>query len=194
MSIVELVIIGVGLSMDAFAISITVGLSLGKTSLRQAVVPGLYFGISQAAMPIIGYFAGVLFSSKIIAFDHWVAFVLLAFIGGKMVKDSFGNDEAAAEGNATSESKLSFKMMFPLAIATSIDALAVGVSFAFLHVQIWIAASIIGVTTFLLSAIGTKVGSIFGARWKSKAELVGGIILILMGTKILLEHLGIITL
>jgi putative Mn2+ efflux pump MntP len=158
----------------------------------QVLTAGLYFGISQAVMPVIGYLAGSVFSDKITAIDHWIAFVLLAFIGGKMVKESFSKKSENAE-NAGSDFSLRFKSMFPLAIATSIDALAVGVSFAFLKVNIVPAAIFIGVTTLLLSMLGIKIGNIFGLKFKAKAELVGGVILILMGLKILLEHTGIIT-
>jgi len=190
MSLVELFFIAVGLSMDAFAVAVCSGLSMHKVSWKKLMTVGLYFGVFQAVMPLIGYLLGAQFADKIISFDHWIAFLLLCFIGGKMVKDSF-----AKEGcSDTEEVSLSFKKMFPLAFATSIDALAVGVSFAFLKVDIVPAVSFIGVITLLLSMGGVKIGNVFGVRLKSKAELAGGIILILIGLKIILEHTGILIL
>lgn len=185
MGLLELFFIAVGLSMDAFAVSICKGLSLGKIKVKHMVIAGLWFGGFQALMPAIGYFAGSLFADKIVAFDHWVAFVLLLIIGGCMIKESFEEDDDV-------DASMKAKDMFLLAIATSIDALAVGVSFAFLKVSIVWSVSFIGVVTFVLSAIGVKIGSIFGAKYKAKAEFVGGLVLILIGMKILLEHLGII--
>ncbi len=185
MGLLELFVVAVGLSMDACAVSICKGLSLGKIKLKHMIIAGLWFGGFQALMPAIGYFVGSLFADKITAIDHWVAFVLLAIIGVSMIKESFDKEEEM-------DSSMDPKCMFILAVATSIDALAVGVSFAFLKVSIVWSVLFIGVITFILSAIGIKIGSIFGAKYKSKAELVGGIVLILMGTKILLEHLGII--
>jgi len=184
MSLIELFLIAIGLSMDAFAVAICLGLSLQKTRFRQMLTVGLYFGVFQAAMPLIGYLVGVQFADKIVAFDHWIAFVLLAFIGGRMVKGSFAKD-----CDEPSQISLSPRAMLPLALATSIDALAVGVSFAFLSIQIAPAVSFIGVTTLTLSAIGVRLGSMFGAKYKSKAELLGGVILIVIGLKILIEHL-----
>lgn len=185
MSLFELFILAVGLSMDAMAVAICKGLSVPRLKFRHAVITGLYFGGFQAAMPLIGYFLGRQFSSYIQAFDHWIAFVLLALIGGNMIKESFGKAE---------EVNCSFcpKAMIPMAVATSIDALAVGVTFAFLNVSIAPAVSFIGVITFTLSAVGVYIGHLFGAKFKSKAELVGGIVLVLMGCKILLEHLGVL--
>lgn len=191
MGFVELLLIGVGLSMDAFAVSVCKGLNMrGKVNSKHAGVIALFFGGFQALMPLIGYFLGIGFEKYITKIDHWIAFVLLGFIGGKMVI------EAIKEWNAEDkqeEDKLDIKELFILAVATSIDALAVGITFAFLSVNIWSAISIIGVTTFILSLIGVVIGNKFGSKYKSKAELVGGIILVLMGIKILLEHLGVIS-
>jgi putative Mn2+ efflux pump MntP len=175
--------------MDAFAVSVSAGLTMKKFSIRKALIMGLYFGIFQAIMPLAGYFLGSTFAGSIIAFDHWVAFILLSIIGGKMIKDSFSDDD---DDGAEEEASVKFKDMLPLAIATSIDALAVGVSFAFLQVEIVPAVSFIGVITLTLSMLGVKVGNIFGNRFQSKAELAGGAILVLIGLKILLEHLGIL--
>ena len=185
MTLIELFILAVGLSMDAMAVAICKGLSVQKLKLRHAVTVGLYFGGFQAAMPLIGYFLGRQFQTYIERFDHWIAFVLLGLIGANMIKESFGDAE---------ECDCSFcpKAMLPMAVATSIDALAVGVTFAFLNVSIVPAVSFIGVITFALSAVGVYIGHLFGAKFKSKAELVGGIVLILMGCKILLEHLGVL--
>ncbi len=184
MGIGELFILAVGLSMDAFAVSVCKGLSVKKLCPKHMLLVGLYFGGFQALMPLIGYFLGVQFQSLIQNFDHWIAFILLALIGANMVKES---RECADELNDS----FHFKTMLPLAVATSIDALAVGVTFAFLQVSIVPAVSFIGVTTFILSAIGIRIGNVFGAKYKSRAELAGGIVLILMGLKILLEHLGV---
>ena len=186
MGFVELLMIAVGLSMDAFAVSVCKGLSMKKITIGKMALVGLWFGGFQALMPLIGYFLGSTFESHIKAFDHWVAFVLLAVIGGNMIREALSGDDEKADD------PLAFRAMFMMAIATSIDALAVGITFACLEVDIIPAVSFIGVTTFILSAVGVKAGSIFGDKWKSKAELAGGIILILIGTKILLEHLGII--
>jgi len=172
--------------MDAFAVSVCLGLSVKKVTIKRLLVAGLYFGIFQAVMPLIGYIVASGFADMIITFDHFIAFGLLLFLGGKMIFGSFKKDEATEK-----DASLSPKHMLPLAIATSIDALAVGVSFAFLQVNIIPAVLFIGITTFILSAAGVKIGSIFGAKFKSKAELLGGIILILIGTNILLEHLGV---
>lgn len=182
----ELFILAVGLSMDAFAVSVCKGLSVKKLRPKHMLIAGLYFGGFQALMPLIGYFLGVQFQSLIQDFDHWIAFVLLSLIGANMIKES---RESADELNDS----FGVKAMLPLAVATSIDALAVGVTFAFLQVNIVSAVSFIGVTTFILSAVGIRIGNIFGAKYKSRAELVGGIVLILMGLKILLEHLGVIS-
>lgn len=185
MSIVELFILAVGLSMDAFAVSICKGLSLGKIRGKHMCIAGLWFGGFQALMPLIGYFLGSLFADKITKYDHWIAFVLLAFIGGNMVREAMGEEESV-------DSSMTIKSMFLLAIATSIDALAVGVTFAFLKVTIIPAVSFIGVVTFAFSAVGVKIGSVFGTKYQSKAELCGGIVLILIGLKILLEGIGIL--
>ena len=187
MGFIELFLIAVGLSMDAFAVSVCKGLSVKKVGVKHAALAGLYFGGFQFLMPVIGYLLGFRFESVIETVDHWVAFVLLAFIGGNMIKESFGKAEELNDDFVV-------KTMLLMAIATSIDALAVGVTFAFLEVQILPAAGLIGVTTFLLSFAGIYIGNVFGARYKSKAELAGGIILVLIGVKILLEHLGILSL
>ena len=183
MSTYELFIIAVGLSMDALAVAICKGLSMAKMSWKKGIIVGLWFGGFQALMPLIGYLLGAQFESKITAFDHWIAFILLGLIGGNMIREGVSGDEEKTDDS------VSIKNMLPLAIATSIDALAVGVTFAFLRVNIVYAVSFIGVITFLLSTVGVKVGNVFGARYKSKAEIAGGVILILMGLKILIEHL-----
>lgn len=184
MGLIELFILAVGLSMDAFAVSICKGLSLRKIKAKHMCIAGLWFGGFQALMPLIGYFLGSFFSEMIEQYDHWVAFILLAIIGGNMIKESFGKDENV-------DSAMDFKSMLLLAIATSIDALAVGVTFAFLQVQIVPAVSFIGVVTFIFSAVGIKIGSLFGTKYRSKAELFGGIVLVLIGLKILLEGIGV---
>lgn len=186
MSLFSLFIIAVGLSMDAFAVSICKGLAMQKINLRKAGIVGLWFGGFQALMPFIGYLLGSQFEQYITAIDHWIAFVLLGLIGASMIKEALSKEEECANDS------LDCKTMFLLAVATSIDALAVGVTFAFLQVEIIPAVSFIGIITFTLSVVGVKVGNIFGTRYKSKAELAGGIILIVMGIKILLEHLGIL--
>ena len=185
MSLTELLLIAVGLSMDAFAVAICKGLALTKLRVRDAALVGLFFGGFQGGMPLLGYFLGYQFKDVIARFDHWIAFILLVIIGGNMLKDAFDQEEESCDAS------LSFKNLAVLAVATSIDALAVGVTFAFWDVQIIPAVSFIGIITFLLSMVGVKIGNLFGCRYKSKAEMAGGIILILMGTKILLEHLGI---
>lgn len=185
MGFIELFLLAVGLSMDAFAVSVCKGLAMRKITVRKASVVGLWFGGFQALMPLLGYFLGVQFQDKITAIDHWIAFILLGIIGVNMVREAMSGD-----CENTSDS-LDIKTMFVLAVATSIDALAVGITFAFLQVDIIAAVSFIGVTTFLLSAAGVKIGNVFGTKYKAKAELAGGIILILLGAKILLEHLGI---
>lgn len=184
MSILDLFILAVGLSMDAFAVSVCKGLSLGKIKPKHMCIAGAWFGGFQALMPLIGYFLGSFFAEMIEKYDHWVAFVLLAIIGGNMIKESFDKDEKV-------DSSMDVKSMLLLAIATSIDALAVGVTFAFLQVQIVSAVSFIGVITFIFSAVGIKIGSLFGTKHKSKAELFGGIVLVLIGIKILLEGIGV---
>lgn len=188
MSTLELFIIAVGLSMDAFAVAICKGLSVQTLKWRHMLTVGLYFGLFQGLMPLGGYFLGKQFEEYIVKFDHWVAFVLLAVIGGNMIREALSKDEDECHCES-----FGFKAMIPLAVATSIDALAVGVTFGFMpDVNITFAVLFIGVITFTLSGVGVKIGNVFGAKYKAKAELAGGIILILMGTKILLEHLGII--
>lgn len=185
MSLFSLFLIAVGLSMDAFAVSICKGLAMKRLSLRNACLVGLWFGSFQAIMPGIGYLLGNQFERYITAIDHWIAFALLGLIGLSMIREALSKEE-----DNTSDS-LDVRTMFLLAVATSIDALAVGITFAFLQVSILPAICFIGVITFALSCVGVKVGHVFGTRYKSKAELAGGVILILMGIKILLEHLGI---
>lgn len=188
MGLLELFILAAGLSMDAFAVSVCKGLAMPKITLKKTLIVGLWFGGFQALMPAIGYFLGVQFRDKITAIDHWIAFILLGLIGANMIKEACSGD--CEEENDS----LDIKTMFLLAVATSIDALAVGITFAFLNVRLLSAVSFIGVTTFALSAIGVKIGNVFGTRYKAKAELAGGVILILLGLKILLEHLGILAL
>lgn len=186
MSLLTLFITAVGLSMDAFAVAICKGLAMKKLSWKKALIIGLWFGGFQALMPTAGYLLGTRFESYVTAIDHWIAFVLLVLIGANMVKESFSKEEES------SNDSVDFKTMFLLAIATSIDALAVGVTYAFLQVRIVPAVSFIGIITFTLSIVGVKIGNVFGLKYKSKAELTGGIILIVMGIKILLEHLGLL--
>lgn len=188
---IEFLLIGIGLSMDAFAVSICKGLAMRKVNKKQALVIGLFFGGFQALMPFIGWALGIQFQSYITNIDHWIAFVLLVFIGGKMIVEAVKPEEE--EAVEVMDPPLDIKQMFLLAIATSIDALAVGVTFAFLDYPIVEAISIIGVTTFIISIGGVYVGNFFGSRYKNKAELAGGLILVLLGVKILLEHLGIIS-
>ena len=185
MSLLDLFILAVGLSMDAFAVSICKGLSVQKLQPKHMLIVGLYFGGFQALMPAIGYLLGKQFEQYITAVDHWIAFILLGIIGASMI---FESRHPAEEQTPD----FSMKTMLTMAVATSIDALAVGISFAFLQVDIVPAVSFIGAVTFILSAVGVKIGNVFGAKYKSKAELVGGIILIAMGVKILLEHLGVL--
>lgn len=188
MSTLSLFILAVGLSMDAFAVSVCKGLAMKRVSVKNALIIGLWFGGFQALMPAIGYLLGNQFNQYITSIDHWIAFVLLSFIGISMIKEAISTKDEEEETNPS----LSVKTMFLLAVATSIDALAVGVTFAFLKVQIIPAVSFIGTITFLLSIVGVKVGNVFGTRYKAKAEIAGGIILILIGVKILLEHLAIL--
>ena len=185
MHFAELFLIGVGLSMDAFAVSICKGLSVRSLRPKHALLAGLYFGGFQFLMPVTGWLLGYRFEAMIQSVDHWIAFALLSLIGGNMIKESFGSDDELSDD-------FGVKTMALLAVATSIDALAVGVTFAFLEVKILPAAGLIGVTTFLLSAAGIYIGHVFGMRYKARAERLGGVILILMGLKILLEHLGFI--
>ena len=185
MDLLSLLLLAVGLSMDAFAVSVCKGLAVGKVKAKHMCVVGAWFGGFQALMPAAGYLLGTRFEKSITAVDHWIAFVLLLLIGANMIREALSKDE---EGEA--DASLSFKTMLLLAVATSIDALAVGITFAFLQVNIVPAALTIGATTFLISAIGVKVGSVFGLRYKKRAEIAGGVILCLLGVKILLEHLG----
>jgi len=185
MNLFELFILAVGLSMDAFAVAICKGLSIKKTNVKKCLVVGLYFGGFQAFMPVIGYLFGIKFKESIINFDHWIAFILLLVIGINMIKEAVNsNDEEIDEST-------NIKSMLVLALATSIDALAVGVTFAFLKVNIIPAVAFIGIITFIFSFSGVKIGNVFGIKYKSKSEFVGGLILIFIGIKILLEHLGI---
>lgn len=187
MGIVELILIGVGLAMDAFAVSICKGLSMKKKiNYKKALIVALYFGLFQGGMPLIGYALGVSFEQIVLSIDHWIAFILLSVIGIGMIKESLGDEEESLND------KVDFKTMVVLAIATSIDALAIGVTFAFLNVNIIFASLLICVITFVISYFGVVFGNKFGDKFGSKAELVGGIILILMGLKILLEHLEIL--
>lgn len=186
MGLAELFILAVGLSMDALAVSICKGLSQPKLKLQHALIVGAWFGAFQALMPAIGYLLGYAFADMITSVDHWIAFVLLTIIGGNMVRESRSDDDEDCDPS------LSFLSMLMLAVATSIDALAVGVTFAFLRVDIVPAVTLIGVCTFTISAVGVKVGNVFGMRYKSKAELAGGVVLILIGLKILLEHLELL--
>ena len=194
--------------MDAFAVAACLGLTMGKATMKKSFIVGLYFGAFQAGMPLIGYLLASQFADKIVAFDHWIAFVLLGIIGGNMIVESFKKegcqdrecpegvcpDRECPGGERPERKEISLKpaSMLPMALATSIDALAVGVSFAFLDINILPAVSSIGVTTFILSMAGVKIGNAFGVKFKSKSELAGGIILVLMGLKILLEHTGVI--
>lgn len=183
MGVAELLILAVGLSMDAFAVAVCKGLALEKLSLRKMALVGLWFGGFQALMPLLGYFLGTAFQQYIQAFDHWVAFALLSLIGANMIRESLSKEEEHESAS------LGFRAMLVLAVATSIDALAVGVTFAFLQVNVWLAVSVIGCVTFALSALGVKIGNVFGIKYKSRAEFAGGLILILLGVKILVEHL-----
>lgn len=188
MGIIELFLLAVGLSMDAFAVSVCKGLAMPKITAGKAGIVGLWFGGFQALMPVIGYVLGVQFKDQITAIDHWIAFILLTMIGGNMIREACQKDCDCEEADAS----LDGKTMFILAVATSIDALAVGITFAFLNVNIVWATSFIGATTFLLSVTGVKIGNVFGTKYKAKAEFTGGVILILLGLKILLQHLGIL--
>ena len=186
MDLLTLLTLAVGLAMDAFAVSICKGLAMREKVLKKGIIVGLWFGGFQALMPTIGFLLGTQFKDQITSIDHWIAFVFLGLIGINMVKEALSNDEEQADDS------IAVKEMFMLAVATSIDALAVGITFAFLNVHIVSAALMIGVCTFLISFVGVKIGNIFGTKYKSKAELAGGIILILLGFKILFEHLHIL--
>jgi len=187
MELISILLIGVGLAMDAFAVAVCKGLSMKKLESKKAIIIALYFGIFQGAMPVIGYFLGTAFESFVTQIDHWIAFILLGIIGINMIKEAFGcNCE-------NTNDKVDFKTMVVLAIATSIDALAVGITFAFLQTNILLAVLAIGIITFGVCVLGVKIGNKFGDKYERKAEAVGGLILIFMGIKILLEHLGIVS-
>ena len=189
MGIGALILLAVGLSMDAVSVSVCKGLAMQKATAKAGVICGAWFGGFQALMPLIGYYLGTVFADAIEAVDHWVAFGLLVIIGINMLKEAFGTCSECEEH----DDDLSFKTMFVMAVATSIDALAVGISLAMAgDVNIFLAVLLIGVTTFSLSALGAKIGNVFGSRFEKKAQIAGGVILILLGTKILLEHLGVL--
>ena len=189
MGLFELLLLAVGLSMDAFAVSVCKGLSMKKPCMKGPLLCGVWFGGFQALMPLLGFFLGALFANAIEAFDHWVAFGLLAIIGVNMLREAFGKEDEEEEACED----FSVKTMFVMAVATSIDALAVGISLAMAgNVNIFVAVILIGLTTFLLSAIGVRVGNVFGSKYEKKAEAAGGIILLLLGVKILLEHMGVL--
>ena len=181
----EILLLGVGLSMDAFAVSVCKGLAVRRADLKTSLVCGAWFGLFQALMPLIGYFLGRVFADAIQAVDHWVAFGLLVLVGGNMIKEALSGEEESSTPD------LSVKAMLPLAVATSIDALAVGISLAMTEAPIWTSITVIGITTFVLSAIGVTIGGIFGNKFQKKAEIFGGVVLIVLGCKILLESLGI---
>lgn len=187
MNVLELFLLAVGLSMDAFAVAVCKGLAVEELKPKHSLICGAWFGAFQGLMPLIGYFLFVAVKDYIEGIDHWIAFVLLLFLGFKMIKEALGKD-----CDECTDASFGFKAMFIMAIATSIDALAAGITLVLPGVNIWLAVLFIGVITFTLSAIGVKIGNVFGAKYKSKAELAGGIILCLIGAKILLEHLGII--
>ncbi|MCL1941478.1 MAG: manganese efflux pump MntP family protein [Synergistaceae bacterium] len=190
MNFIELFFLAVGLSMDTFAVGICAGLTMARVTVKKSLTVGLYFGLFQAVMPIIGYLAATRFADNIISYDHWIAFALLCFLGLKMIAGGFKKDGfSEGKNDANEEFSLKPAQMLPLAVATSIDALAVGVSFAFLRVNIVPAVFFIGIITLILSMAGVKIGNVFGARFKSKAEIAGGAILVLIGFKILLEHI-----
>jgi len=186
MGTAELLLLAVGLAMDAFAISICKGLATPRFSLRKAAWCGLWFGGFQALMPVIGFVLGAQFQAQIVAIDHWIAFGLLAFLGGNMIYSAFADEDEEADGD------MSVKTMFLMALATSIDALAIGITFAFLQVDLAVAVTAIGVVTFAFCAVGFRLGSLVGSRFQKPSQVLGGVILVLLGTKILLEHLGIL--
>ena len=188
MSFLSPLLLGLGLSMDAFAVSICKGLAVKNAKLKHMLITGLWFGGFQAAMPILGYYVGSFFHSYIEKFDHWIAFVLLAAIGINMIREAFGKSD-----EKPTDASFGFKTMLLMALATSIDALAAGIAIAMERKNVFISVAFIGIITFILSASGVKIGAVFGEKYKSKAELAGGIILILLGLKILLEHLGILS-
>ena len=193
MGIGELFLLAVGLSMDAFAVSVCKGLAMKKATLKAEATCGLWFGGFQMLMPVTGFFLGSLFAEAIEAFDHWVAFGLLVIIGINMLKEALEKEDESGD-DPEKDADLSVRTIFLMAVATSIDALAVGISLAMVgSVNLWLAAAFIGICTCLLSALGVKIGNVFGSRYEKKAELAGGVILILLGVKILLEHLGVLT-
>ena len=196
MNSIELLLLAVGLSMDAVAVAVCIGLDISKADMKKSLTVGLYFGVFQAVMPLIGYLAANIFAEGIISYDHWIAFALLCFLGIKMIAGSLKKDtresKEQTEKSGGKKTSLTPRHMLPFALATSIDALAVGVSFAFLRVDIIPAVSFIGIVTLLLSMIGVKIGNMFGLKLKSKAEIAGGVILVLIGAKILLEHMDLI--
>ncbi|MBR3720356.1 MAG: manganese efflux pump [Clostridia bacterium] len=185
MTLLEIILVGIGLSMDAFAVSICKGLSMKKIEMKNIIIVGTYFGVFQAIMPLTGYLLGTTFSELVISIDHWIAFILLTTIGSKMLKEAYCNNDEDENDN------LDFKTMIVLAIATSIDALAIGITFAFFEINIIKAISIIGFLTFTISSVGVIIGNKFGHKFQGKAEVIGGIILIIIGIKILIEHLEI---
>ena len=196
MNFVEILLIGIGLSMDAFSVSISKGLTTKMFSWKVALACGLWFGVFQALMPIIGYFLGAQFEQFITSVDHWIAFGLLFLIGANLIREALSKKTENGERRTENLPLSTFRsqlQMFPLAIATSIDALVVGISFACIQVQLWSSVLIIGVTTFLFSVLGVKIGNVFGSRFEKGAGVLGGIILILIGLKILLEHLGVMS-
>lgn len=186
MELQDLLMLAIGLSMDAFAVSVCKGLAMDRVTCKRMCAVGAWFGGFQALMPALGYLLGAMFAASIAAFDHWIAFLLLGIIGGNMIKEALEKNEEAEKINGS----LAPKIMLPMAVATSIDALAVGVTFAFLEADLLFAVPFIGGTTFVLSALGVKAGGVFGTRYKARAELAGGVILILLGCKILFEHMG----
>ena len=184
MSIIEIALIGVGLAMDAFAVSICKGLAMRRMNYKKAIIIAAFFGVFQALMPALGYVLGTTFANKIAAIDHWIAFILLALIGANMIKEALSSDDDECQVDS-----LRLGVLIMLSIATSIDALAVGITFAFFNVSLLLSVSMIGIITFIICVIGVKVGNVFGEKYKSKAELAGGLILIVMGAKILIDHL-----
>ena len=184
MSIIEIALIGVGLAMDAFAVSICKGLAMRRMNYKKAIIIAAFFGVFQALMPALGYVLGTTFANKIAAIDHWIAFILLALIGANMIKEALSSDDDECQDDS-----LRLGDLIMLSIATSIDALAVGITFAFFNVSLLLSVSMIGIITFIICVIGVQVGNVFGEKYKSKAELAGGLILIVMGAKILIDHL-----
>jgi len=186
MGLLEIIVIAIGLSLDAFAVSITIGLALKRPKMKEAAIPGIYFGSFQAAMPLAGYFAGTLFAGRVLGYNHWVAFALLGIIGGKMIFESFSKDD---DGEKTDGNIFKVTTMLLLAVATSIDALAVGITFAFFEINLSAAIALIGLVTFCMSVIGVKIGGMVGTKFKSQAGLIGGIVLTAIGAKIFIEGL-----